>query len=599
MASFYDLLAAQGGPMVGAPSPMAANIDQLRDAIAQGFMPPTPGPSQADLDAHTRAVSDAMKTGYYGKLNAPDIYPSPMMDALKGAGWAATTLPTPGMFEGVGAKLLAGVAPIAKRALGIGAEDAARAAAPAVGGAMRAWAEPMSHDLEALVRANQMPVQAGDKRISSRWPKAVGATEDPLTQQLAIDLPSYMRTTPRADPFTQNMGLVTTYPGFKKFEGMSPEEIFRGASDQMRGNMQFIRDNAPNAFLQRSPLWYEGANQMAGDLASRWGVPRESASGALASLSPQKDWFQNVSNTERVGDIMFGPNASRRMTSEMESLYPTLNSLNSAKNMLVYRAIQGKSLENVMAENPLGAAMWIRLFDEAHNAPGYRSITPEGMFGPPVLNDDGTLARRAWNSGGEIAKAVRALQSGGDMNIISPSMGYANKVRSFYNNIELPMDRLYGDVTSDTHQVAAAHLSPLSGNSYPVAHNFGNSLDPKFQGADFPGHASSSSLTGIGGTYPLYVDAARQFARDNQMLPRAGQSQAWEAVRELFPDTFKTDKNMQVVEGIWRAHDRGELSLDDARRRILDFAAPAGIAEPAWARSSAPVYRASRASSYR
>jgi hypothetical protein len=440
---------------------------------------------------------------------------------------------------------------------------------------------------------------AGDTRISSRFPTAMARTEDPMTQQLGIDLPAYMRKTPRGDdPFAQNMGLVATYPGFAKFAGQSPEDVFRGASDQMRGNMQFIRDNAPAPYLERSPLWYEGANQISSDLADRWGVPRQSASGALAALSPQKDWFQNVSNAERVGDILSSPTASMRMTSEMRDLHPTLQALNSPDNLDIFRAIQGKSLQQVL-DDPVHAAMWIRLYDEAHNSPNYRAITPEGLFGAPVLTDKGVPANRAWNSGGEIAKAVRSLTSGGDMNVISPAMGNANKVRSFYNNIELPMDRLYGDVTADTHQVAAAQLRPLSGNSYPVAHNFGNSLSPQFQGADFPGHASSSSFSGIGGTYPLAVDAARQFATDNQMLPRAAQSQAWEAVRELFPDTFKTDKNVGVIDDIWRAHDRGEISLDAARKRILDYAAPSGIGLPSWAQSSAPVARATRASTYR
>jgi len=468
---------------------------------------------------------------------------------------------------------------------------------PEAYGALRAWAEAPRSE-EQLAAAGLMPVMKDTTRISSRYPTAVNRTEDPLTQQLTIDLPSYMRPTPRGDPFTQNMELVTSYPGFAKFKGMPAEDVFRGASDQMAGNMQFIRENSPEAFLQRSPLWYEGANEISSALADRWGVPRQSASGALAALSPQKDWFQNVSNAERTGDILFGPAASRRMTSDMVNTYRGIESLNKPTNAAIFRAIQGKSLQQVL-DDPVAAAMWIRLFDEAHNAPTYRSITPEGMFGPLVLTDKGVPANRAWNSGSEIAKAVRSLQSGGDMNIISPAMGQANKVRSFFNNIELPMDRLYGDVTGDTHQVAAAQLRPLSGNSYAVAHNFGNSLDPKFQLADFPGHASSSSLTGIGGTYPLYVDATRAFARGNQMLPRAGQSQAWEAVRELFPDTFKTAKNMSVIDDIWRAHDRGEISLDQARKLILNFAAPSGIAAPSWAQSGLAVAPATRSSTYR
>jgi hypothetical protein len=168
-------------------------------------------------------------------------------------------------------------------------------------------------------------------------------------------------------------------------------------------------------------------------------------------------------------------------------------------------------------------------------------------------------------------------------------MGEANKVRSFYNDIEVPWDRRFGDVTADTRRVAAAgQLRPLSGNTLAVAHNFCAIFEQRFRPPDWVA-ARSSSLDGIRGTYPLYVEATRGMAADQGLLPRAGQSPGWETVSELFPDVFKTVKNGGAVGDIWRPYDRREITLDDARRRVFDYAAPGGIGAPSWARSGTPV----------
>jgi hypothetical protein len=53
----------------------------------------------------------------------------------------------------------------------------------------------------------------------------------------------------------------------------------------------------------------------------------------------------------------------------------------------------------------------------------------------------------AWGTFGDIDKARRAIQSGGDMDVISPLLGGKHKVRSFYNNIEVPNDPRFGDIT--------------------------------------------------------------------------------------------------------------------------------------------------------
>jgi hypothetical protein len=181
--------------------------------------------------------------------------------------------------------------------------------------------------------------------------------------------------------------------------------------------------------------------------------------------------------------------------------------------------------------------------------------------------------------------------------VISPLLGTRHKVRSFYNNIEMPFDPRFGDVTADTHQVAAAQLRPLSGNSQAVAHSLATSLPVAKQ---LPGHVAekSSAVTGVQGLYGLTADATRQMAAQNAMLPRAAQSGTWEPVRELFQPRFKSDmKNVNAVDDVWRAFDRGEISLERARNTIFDLAG--GIGTPVWARRDARVFAPSQVSTYR
>jgi len=105
--------------------------------------------------------------------------------------------------------------------------------------------------------------------------------------------------------------------------------------------------------------------------------------------------------------------------------------------MEIMRSMEGKRLDQV---DPDKAAMFVRAFDEAHNPRHYRSILPEGSYGDFIQTQKGEPAKVAWGTYGDIDKARRAILSGGDMDVISPLLGGKHKVRSFYNNIEVPFD---------------------------------------------------------------------------------------------------------------------------------------------------------------
>jgi hypothetical protein len=203
-----------------------------------------------------------------------------------------------------------------------------------------------------------------------------------------------------------------------------------------------------------------------------------------------------------------------------------------------------------------------------------------GVKIPPRASTDaakntGEPTRVAWGSLPEIAKAVNVIDANGDPAALNSMIGFRHKVRSFYNNLISP-NSAAGDVTVDTHAVAAGLLRPVTANSVEVAHNFGN-----WPGKDIPA-AKNSAKTGIWGTYPLYADAYRQAAAEAGVLPRQLQSITWEAARGLFPEDWKSAKNSAIIDNVWRQYRAGKETIDGARQRILNTTG--GIQPPTWYR---------------
>ena len=211
-------------------------------------------------------------------------------------------------------------------------------------------------------------------------------------------------------------------------------------------------------------------------------------------------------------------------------------------------------------------AIFIRFWDEVNNPEsGHRVITPEGELIDFQRTVKGEKSGTAWNGFGDIRKAINIIENGSRENI-DTQLGMMHKVRSFYNNILSPMSD-QGDVTIDTHAVAAGHLRPFSGNHQEVMENF------KAGG--------KSSITGAVGAYGLYAEAYRQAAAEAGVLPREMQSITWEAVRGLFTPAYKGQKkNQETIANIWKRYDAGDITIDQARQEIFDAAG--GINRAAW-----------------
>lgn len=403
--------------------------------------------------------------------------------------------------------------------------------------------------------------------ISTRFPTAVGREADPIaTPMMSGDLPKYLGTPVAAT----NMELMAQYPGMGFLKGMPTAEAAHAAIRRLSDNMVHIYERSPKIMQRVSPQWYDGGKRMVSAWAERYGIPPQAVAASMAALSPQKDWFMNVSLAERVADTMFNK-ASTPFSSAMNAKGKEIYS--SPANKPIFERIKGKTLSQLT--DPLDKAAWIRLHDEAHNPRDYRAVSPDGGLGPHMQNEDGSRAKVAWGSLDQVQKAVRAIESGGDMTKISPLLGTRHKVRNFYNNLLHPEQSIGSTV--DTHQVAGGLMSPLAGGDTAVMHNLKTG---PLMGKKPPGYvgAAGSNVTGFQGTYPIFEAATKMTGDRLGLLQHKAQSATWEPVRTLFSN--KTASLKEKANAIWSAVDRGLLTPARARDEIMSAAG--GIKLPDW-----------------
>lgn len=417
------------------------------------------------------------------------------------------------------------------------------------------------------------------RRVSTRFPTAVSRTADPMSHELTLEHDMIHENPAIAQRLAdkivrQNKSMVFT-----------PEEVQQGAKGifnsfirQAKDNIKSVYERARNAGTHVSDrVWYDGAHAFTKTDAEANDMSHEQAAAVLASLSPQKDWDANVSLYKRIVDVVKNK-GDIKMTPEMEKkgaeFVREINAANR-KNVAagkeptepwvekkLINKLKGKSFNQV--EKPLEKAAWLRLYDEAHNSRGFDELHADGSVVGPRKTLGGVTEKVAWGDLLPIAKSIRILQDGSRENI-SQNLGENHKVRSFYNNIIDP-NSPHGDVTADTHHVGLSLMRPVAG------------MDPEPK-LNFDGNGSS--INGVHGTYPLYVEAARQAMQELNAehpdeppleYPRQLQSVTWVEWRKMFPPESRTLTTKAKVDSIWKEHLDGQITADEARTKISDYA---------------------------
>lgn len=326
-------------------------------------------------------------------------------------------------------------------------------------------------------------------------------------------------------------------------------------------NLTWVWDHVPAPLRQAWSKWYNSANETGRRIAADHGLPDNAGHAIVATLSPQNAWPNNVTQAERVTDIL-----AHAQNHAWDEKMQAVSQRIPAPKGIPWSSIQGRTLADVQAQlGDMGAAAWVRAFDEAHNARSHREPLPTGGYGDFVRNGSGTERSSNWNSYDPIAKAISVFRDPSPENV-SRALGEKNKVRSFGVNIMDPDEP--NTVTGDTHNVAAAQMRPLGGSDTAVHQNFGTSPDTSKQGPDWA-PARSDKNTGALGTYALNAEMVRRAAAERGVLPRQMQSVTWEAVRQLF-DGKKTAATKAKVDAIWARHASGEITQEQALQQIVE-----------------------------
>jgi hypothetical protein len=347
---------------------------------------------------------------------------------------------------------------------------------------------------------------------------------------------------------------------------VSARKVLNEFKELVKSNLEWLYNSFGSEVRDISKLWYDGANIVSNEIAERYNYTLDQVAGVMAVLSPQMDWFRNLSLGQRVIDII-STKQDYVVDDKMIDYIKTAKS-GTGKNarplfrnaQTIIKSIKGKKLSQLQQREQ---AIFVRVYDEVYNSRQYNNITPSGEINGLVRNKDGSPGNIGWGGFSTIEKAISILNDGSVENI-SSNMGKMHKVRNFFNNIANPNDK--NAVTIDTHAVAAGMLLPLSGSSKEVVYNFGG---------------ASSVASGMTGTYGVFADAYREVAEKYGMLPREVQSITWEAVRGLFKPSFKSKKsNEQKIRDSWSQYTEGTKSLSQVQKEISEIAG--GISKPVW-----------------
>ena len=408
------------------------------------------------------------------------------------------------------------------------------------------------------------------KEIATSNPQTVNAdtTNNPDRTSGLTKVPDKMKQTQaQAIANYKDAGLKLT-PDEQENPADHANSIIKKAVNHYKNNLVALYNAIPESIRGISKQWYESAHTLSKDFAKQYGIAHEQAAAVIAALSPNNPWDNNVGMAQRLME-RWKNDRTRLWDEKMDEKLSAIRNAKSTKPEFrsYLDSIRGKQYNELQGTTPAETSamrgIWLRMADQAYGSPEI-----------PVYAPDGTIRgsqKITWGPYDAVAKAVNLLDDGSVENIDN-LMGNGHKIRNFYNNIINPWsDR--GHVTIDTHAVGAAHWKPFSQKDTEVAHNFGTSTP------GVPG-AGKHAATGIAGTYPIYDEAYKQAAKEVGVSPRELQSITWEGIRSLFSGAKKTPELRKAIAEIWRNHEAGKISADEARQQIIEKAG--GFKRPVW-----------------
>ena len=418
--------------------------------------------------------------------------------------------------------------------------------------------------------------------VSTRVPTAKGALNI-AGEPLAYSSPDYKIG---VDAITADPALAakvrriasTEYPGIIARTG----DGIRDMIDHGVDNLRWFYETMPKDVRDVARYWYEGANRFLTGKAAENNITANQASGITAALSPKTDWNQNISQFNRILDMrknLGGVSWDAGVKAHADDVFNAMKPDRQRELRAAFTEASSKPFGEI--ESPQAMGVWARMFDETYGNKSFNIFHPEGReLGPSMRFDEKRQMyvpnEMAWQSFDNLEKAMSILKDGSDFNI-SKNLGNAHKVRSFFNDLNVPdpdVQMVRRDITADTHQISGNLLRPLGASHDQVGQGLGN-MPP------------ASSITGAKGLYGVHHGAVDEFARELGIPPLQVQSMTWEGIKGLFSPEFKriatTNKrvgSLDAVDAMWQQYQRRQIDAATLRQNVHDLAG--GFAAPPW-----------------
>lgn len=311
------------------------------------------------------------------------------------------------------------------------------------------------------------------------------------------------------------------------------DSVYSKAKETVVSNLLHLYDNIPQHIRDISKLWYDGANKIANDFSQKYNISHEQSAAIIATLSPQKPWFDNLHIAHFLMDFDVN-NQNTKLTNDVYDFYKRTGA--DYPEQVLHLEELSKEIGKKYSElSDYDKSIMIRhAFDTNYDrrAP---TRTPTGH----IVGREKSMS--SYSGYDKIANAVSIMKDGSSKNI-SDNIGADSKVRNFYNNIIDPASDKY--ITIDTHAIAAGYHLPLGSKSEEVNFDFG--------------------------TYSFFHDAYTEAAKQRGILPREMQSITWEGVKSLFPPETKVGKNKDIARDLQQKYKNGELSIKQVQKQIKE-----------------------------
>lgn len=373
-----------------------------------------------------------------------------------------------------------------------------------------------------------------------------------------ISLPIGIKNTARLNKINRITAKIRLATGsektaLKKALGTEVEAAMMDIKEFMKANIRVLFNSLTPDFVDKSKQWYDGANRIAQQFAKDYKVSLEQAAGILAALSPQNDWFNNITNANHVMDVMI----KERNTSLDDGIIAAAVEYSNSKSTKPGDSEFSQRLKDLYAEIGNVSIADLESLEQSNNADygiakanilraiSLAKMSQENKTIDPEGNVVGTYDMpHTWMTDAVIVNAINIFTDGSP-EVISASLGDGNKVRNFYNNIVDP-NSAEEYLTADTHALAVALGSPISA-------------------ADAGGFGLFGGNESI--TYAIIKDAYIEVANEVGLLPRQLQSVTWEAVRTGVnnPSRPKKKETLKLIQQL----SNSDLSYEERAIEII------------------------------